>query len=157
MMPAGLPFVLYAGAIGLLVIGIAGIVLSQNLFRIILALAIAEAGANLLLVLAGWHWGGAAPILNQGKALETMVDPVPQALVLTAIVIGVGIQALALGLAIRAWRAYGTLEMRQLRNRMERDIAATAGTRPAGSRDAPAGARPTPAVPAAHRPSGETP
>lgn len=154
MMPAGLPFLFYAGAIGLLVIGISGIVLSRNLFRIILALALAEAGANLLLVLAGWHWGGSAPILGQGKALETMVDPVPQALVLTAIVIGVGIQALALALAVRAYRAYGTLDMRRLRNRMNRDIAAAAGIPAESSRDAPAGGRPTPPVPAAHRSGG---
>jgi multisubunit Na+/H+ antiporter MnhC subunit len=146
MMAVNLPFVLYAGAIGLLVIGIAGIVLSRDLFRIILALAIAEAGANLLLILAGYHWGGTAPILGQGKALETMVDPVPQALVLTAIVIGVGIQALALSLALQAYRAYGTLDMRQLRVRLDRDIRRQAGIRPAGSQDAPAGERPTPQV-----------
>ncbi len=156
-MSASLPFLFYAGAIGLLVIGISGIVLSQNLFRIILALAIAEAGANLLLVLAGWHWDGSAPILGQGKALATMVDPVPQALVLTAIVIGVGIQALALALAVRAYRAYGTLDMRLLRNRMNRDLATAAGLSPEGSRDAPAGQRPTPPVPPAHRPSRELP
>jgi len=156
MMAHNLPFVLYAGAIGLLVIGIAGIVLSQNLFRIILALAIAEAGANLLLVLAGYHWGGTAPILDQGKALATMVDPVPQALVLTAIVIGVGIQALALGLAIQAYRAYGTLEMRQLRDRLEQDIALDAGMAPSGSRQAPAGERPIPPVPAVQRRGSHT-
>ena len=150
-MDANLPFVFYSGAIGLLIIGITGLVLSQDLFRIILALAIAEAGANLLLVLAGYHWGGTAPILGQGKALETMVDPVPQALVLTAIVIGVGIQALALGLAMQAYRAYGTLDMRRLRNRLQRDISREAGIPPTSSREAPAGARPTPAVPALQR------
>ncbi len=102
--------VLYLGATGLLVIGIAGLVMSRHLFRMVLALVIAEAGANLLLVLAGYRWGGEAPIWLSGSFPQTMVDPVPQAMVLTAIVIGVGIQALAISLLIRVRRESGSLQ-----------------------------------------------
>lgn len=137
--------ILFAGAVGLVVIGIAGLVLSNHLFRMILALAIAEAGANLLLVLAGFRWGGVAPILQPGMSADTvMVDPVPQAMVLTAIVIGVGVQALALSLAIRAHAAYKTLDLRVLRERLEADLSAAAGVLPPGSQEAPAGERPLP-------------
>lgn len=129
--------VMFAGALGLLAIGIAGMVLSRHLFRMILALAIAEAGANLLLVLAGFRWDAVAPILRGEAAPATMVDPVPQAMVLTAIVIGVGVQALALSLVIRVRSAYGTLDMREVRARMEADLAAAAGVVPAGSQEEP--------------------
>lgn len=133
---------LYAGAIGLIVIGIAGIVISKNLFRILLALVIAEAGANMMLVLAGFRHDAVAPIVT-GQIMP-MVDPVPQAMVLTAIVIGVGIQALALSLIMRVYRAYGTLDMRVISRRLERDIADQAGVSPASSADEPAGGRPLP-------------
>ena len=44
-----------------------------------------------------------------------MVDPVPQALVLTAIVIGLAVLALALSLAIRLFHHYGTLNLKKIR------------------------------------------
>ncbi len=44
-----------------------------------------------------------------------MVDPVPQALVLTAIVIGVSVLALGLSLAIRLYAHYGTLNLRKIK------------------------------------------
>ena len=133
---------LYAGAIGLIVIGVTGIVISKNLFRILLALVIAEAGANMMLVLAGFRFDAIAPIVT-GQGTQ-MVDPVPQAMVLTAIVIGVGIQALALSLIMQVYRLYGTLDIRVLSRRLEQDIAGTAGISPAGSEEEPAGERPLP-------------
>jgi hypothetical protein len=62
---------------------------------------------------------------------------VPQALVLTAIVIGVGILALALSLALRVQRAYGTLDIREVRQRLEQDIVDEAGIELPSSSDAP--------------------
>jgi hypothetical protein len=69
---------------------------------------------------------------------------VPQALVLTSIVIGVGVQALALALAVRLRQAYGTLDLREIRVRMERDLDAQAGVVPPSSQEEPAGGRPLP-------------
>ena len=129
---------LLACAIGLIVIGFVGLVLGRNLFRIVLALSVAEAGGNLLLILVGFRYGGFAPILEPGRSVAGMVDPIPQAMVLTAIVIGVGVQALALALAVRARNAYGSLDVNVLRQRMEEEVDRDAGTTPAGSRDAPA-------------------
>ncbi len=133
--------ILYAGAIGLVVIGAAGLVMSHHLFRMVLALVVAEAGANLLLVLAGFRGEAVAPIL-MGQTQAVMVDPIPQVLVLTAIVIGVGVQALAVALMLRVQRAYGTLDIRELRRLMEQDICKAAGVAPLGSRQEPAGGRP---------------
>ena len=69
----------------------------------------------LLLVLAGFRWDAVAPILTGEMSAQAMVDPVPQAMVLTAIVIGVGVQALALSLVVRIHQRYATLDMREAR------------------------------------------
>ncbi len=130
--------ILFAGATGLLVIGIGGMVLSDHLYRMLLALAIAEAGANLMLVLAGYKWNSIAPIVTVSvEGISGMVDPVPQAMVLTAIVIGVGVQALALTMIIRIRNAYGTLSMRQIKQKMEEEFASMADL-PVETRSVPA-------------------
>jgi multicomponent Na+:H+ antiporter subunit C len=142
-----LELILYATAMGLITIGLAGLVLSRNLFRVVLALAIAEAGANLMLVLAGYRWDAVAPILlSQGQA-PRMVDPVPQAMVLTAIVIGVGVQALAISILIRIRQRYGTLERGEVAERMDAEIAASAGIPRDVSQEGPLGERPLPPIP----------
>jgi multicomponent Na+:H+ antiporter subunit C len=141
---ASIGVVFFVGAIGLSLIGIAGMLLSNHLFRMVLALAIAEAGANLLLILAGYRWDAFAPILVEGRPAQAMVDPVPQAMVLTAIVIGVGVQALALSLVIRVKQRYGTLDMRVARQRMQDELDKAAGVTPGRSQERPAGERPLP-------------
>ncbi len=117
--------ILYFGAVGLIGIGVAGLLLSNHLFRMVLALVIAEAGANLLLVLAGFRWNGEAPIAQAGLFPSLMVDPVPQAMVLTAIVIGVGIEALAIVLLIRVRQQGGSLSrsraLEQLQSALDRE------------------------------------
>ncbi|MCW5585057.1 MAG: NADH-quinone oxidoreductase subunit K [Chromatiales bacterium] len=144
-MSAAIGLVFFIGAISLCVIGIAGIVLSRHLFRMVLALAIAEAGANLLLVLSGYRWDAVAPIVTGSLSGQAMVDPVPQAMVLTAIVIGVGVQALALSLVIRIRQRYGTLDMQEARQRMQDELDNDAGVTPPRSQERPAGERPIPA------------
>ncbi len=129
-MPA-IEVVLYIGAIGLSVIGLAGLLVHNNVFRMLLALVMLEAGVNLLLVLSGFRLAGVAPIIlpeqMHNLSAISMNDPVPQALVLTAIVIGVGIQALGLALIMRIKAHYGTLNMLKIREQLEFDLAAHAG------------------------------
>lgn len=149
MIPLSLETILYSGAIGLVVIGVFGLVLSHHLFRMLLALAVAEAGGNLLVVLAGYRGEAIAPIIGYAAPGTPMVDPVPQALVLTAIVIGVGVQALAVAVLVRVYRAYGTLDLRELVEHMQGDIAKAAGIPRSTSTHAPAGERPLPPIPAA--------
>lgn len=109
---------LYAGATTLILIGIAGMVLQRHLLRILLALTLVEAGVNLFLIAAGFRPNAAAPIAVAGQFPASMVDPIPQALVLTAIVIGVGVLALALALALQLQRYYGTLDMAAIAARL---------------------------------------
>jgi multisubunit Na+/H+ antiporter MnhC subunit len=134
--------VLYFAAIALSLIGLFGLMASNNVFRMLLALIMFESGANLILVLSGYHVGGVAPIFQTATANGVMMnDPVPQALVLTAIVIGVGIQALALALIFKVKKHYNTLDMRIIRAKLEADIASDTGVRAAGSDEKPAGVR----------------
>lgn len=144
--------VVYVGAIGLVAIGALGLVLCDHLFRMLLALGIAESGANLLLILTGYRPDATAPIIGYGPVGASMVDPLPQVLVLTAIVIGVGVQAMAVSMLVRVYRAYGTLDVRELRRRMELEVSAAAGIPAPTSTQAPAGGRPLPPVPA-YRPT----
>mgnify|MGYP002639768248 FL=1 len=143
-----LHWLLYGGAVGLIVIGVVGVVTLNNIFRIVLALAIAEAGANLLLVIAGFRFDAIAPIFTSGMTAAVapnMVDPVPQAMVLTAIVIGVGIQALALALAVRVYQHYKTLDIREIHAMMMADIDGGMGVKALLSPGSVVGERPTPA------------
>jgi multicomponent Na+:H+ antiporter subunit C len=106
----------YIGAIGLIIIGLYLVLTKRNLIKIIIGLDLFETGIFILLVCTGYIKGGTAPIFSKtGLNPALMVDPVPQALVLTAIVIGVATLALALSLAIRLYRHYGTLDMRKIR------------------------------------------
>jgi multisubunit Na+/H+ antiporter MnhC subunit len=139
--------ILYTTAIGLIAIGLAGVVLSTHMFRMVLALVIAEAGANLMLVLAGYRWDAVAPILTTQGQPPVMVDPVPQALVLTAIVIGVGVQALAVTILIRIRQRFATLDRKTAAERMDAEIAATLGSSRDISQEAPLGERPLPPIP----------
>jgi len=106
----------YIGAGGLILIGLYMVLVKTNLIKIILGLSFLDTGTHVLLVAIGYVRGRTAPILSEGMPETTaMVDPVPQALVLTAIVIGVGVLALALGLSIQVYRHYGTLDVRNIR------------------------------------------
>ncbi len=106
----------YIGAFGLIFIGLLIILIKHNLIKVIIGLSILETGVNLFLISVGYISKGTAPIFSKpGIEAKVMVDPVPQALVLTAIVIGVAVLALALSLAIRLYKHYGTLDLRKIK------------------------------------------
>jgi len=109
-------YIYYIGAFGLILIGLYIILVKHNLIKVIVGLGILDTGVNLFLISVGYITKGTAPIFSRpGIDSEHMVDPVPQALVLTAIVIGVAVLALALSLAIKLYQHYGTLNLRKVR------------------------------------------
>jgi len=63
----------------------------------------------------GYVSGRSAPILSEGIGPNQAVDPIPQALVLTAIVIGVATTAMALSVAMLIYEKYGTLNIEEIR------------------------------------------
>ena len=125
--PQQLGMILYTGAIALIVIGLFAIVTRHHIIRILLGLTILEAGVNLMLVAGGFRTGAIAPIITDAQqAGVAMVDPIPQALILTAIVIGVGVLALALALTVEVYRSFGTLDTRELAARIAMEQTETA-------------------------------
>ncbi len=87
----------------------------RNLIKMIIGLSVMTDGIHLLLVSLGYRADGIAPILSPDRVNDlsefasAAVDPVPQALVLTSIVINMGILALALSLAIKLYKHHNTL------------------------------------------------
>jgi multicomponent Na+:H+ antiporter subunit C len=103
----------------LLGVGLYGLLVKRNLLKKVLGLAIIEHAVNLFLILVGYRKGGVAPILLPGADpadfAARSVDPLPQALVLTSIVIGLGLVMLMVALSLRIHERHGTLDATQLR------------------------------------------
>lgn len=89
----------------LILIGAWGALTNRNLLRMVVAFTIADTGVNIVIVAVGHMRGRTAPILDKvvstADAVQRIIDPVPQALVLTAIVIGLGVTALMLAYIYR--------------------------------------------------------
>jgi len=106
----------YTGCFGLVLIGLYIVLVKSNLIKIVIGINLIDTGVNLFLVSVGYIQMGTAPIFSEAQAAgREMVDPVPQALVLTAIVIGVSVAALALSVAVRLYEHYGTLDLSRVR------------------------------------------
>jgi multisubunit Na+/H+ antiporter MnhC subunit len=95
-------------------IGLYGVVLQRNLIKIILSIAIMEYSVYLFLILIGYVRGGTVPIITPHFEHGPYVDPLPQALVLTAIVIGLATKALLLSVAIRLYKHFGSFDIRKI-------------------------------------------
>ena len=99
----------------LFAIGIYCIAVKRNLVKIIIGLGIAEYAVNLFFVLIGYRMNGRVPIFEKYQEIKEMVDPLPQALVLTSIVIGLSVTALLVAIAIKLYEKYGTFDITQIR------------------------------------------
>lgn len=96
----------------LVVLGLWGMLTQKNIIKIIIGFSIMDTGIHLLIVSIGYIKDRTAPIMD--KAVESasrVVDPVPSALVLTAIVIGLAVTALMLTYAIKLFEIKGSLEI----------------------------------------------
>jgi multicomponent Na+:H+ antiporter subunit C len=109
---------IFGGSILLILIGLYAALTKRSLIKIIIGLSIVDGGIHLLLIGIGYVKNGTAPIFSPGfeNSTANMVDPVPQALVLTAIVIGFAVTAVALSLVIRLYRHHNTLEIDEIKN-----------------------------------------
>ncbi len=108
--------IVYVLAILLFVIGLYGIIVKRSLMKIAISLMIIEYAINLIFALIGYREGGTAPIYSKGLGNNVLfVDPIPQALVLTSIVIGLGTTALLVSFAVRIYEKYDTFDVRKIR------------------------------------------
>ncbi|MFA4990966.1 MAG: sodium:proton antiporter [Candidatus Omnitrophota bacterium] len=96
-------------------IGLYGVLRKRNIVKIIMGIAIMSYSVNLFFVLLGYKFRGRAPIDAHDQGIVNMVDPIPQALVMTSIVIGLAVMALLIAISIRLYEKYGTLDITKIR------------------------------------------
>lgn len=109
MIPYVLCFILF-------LVGFYGIITRRNIVKIVICLSIMEFSIFLFFALIGYIEGGVAPILNPSEPDKIYVDPLPQALVLTAIVIGLATTSMLLAIVIRLYKKYKTFDIRKINN-----------------------------------------
>lgn len=109
---------IYILTITLLGMGIYAVIAKRHIIKKIIGLATMEYAINLFLILVGYKSGGIAPIADANTSSMELaakaVDPLPQALVLTSIVIGLGTLALMASLAIKLYEKYKTFDMSEI-------------------------------------------
>ena len=99
----------YIAAVALILIGLATVIFKRNLIKIVIGITLIESGVNLFLIALAYRQDSVAPIYH-GTGSRLMSLPVPHALTLTSIVIGVAVLALMLTLVIHLYRHYKTLD-----------------------------------------------
>ena len=108
----------YYFAIIFMAIGIYAVVAKENLIKKVMGLNIFTGGIHLFLISLGYKAGGIAPImttLNTNYFVISAVDPLPQALVLTSIVIDFSVTALALITITLIYDKFRTIDAKKLR------------------------------------------
>jgi multisubunit Na+/H+ antiporter MnhC subunit len=96
--------------------GLYGVITRRNLIKIAISMSIMEVSTFLFFALIGYVDNGMAPIVDPAAPDQIYVDPLPQALVLTAIVIGLATTSLLMAVIIRIYRKYKTFDIREIRN-----------------------------------------
>jgi multisubunit Na+/H+ antiporter MnhC subunit len=100
----------------LFLVGLYGILTRRSLIKIVISKSIMEMSIFLILILIGYIDHGLAPILKPDAPDQIYVDPLPQAMVLTAIVISLATTAMLMAIAIRLYRKYKTFDIREIKS-----------------------------------------
>jgi energy-converting hydrogenase B subunit E len=99
----------------LILIGLWGMLTHRNILRIIVGFSLIDTGIHIVIVATGYVANRTAPIvdsaLSRSDAPSNAVDPIPSALVVTAIVIGLSVTAVMLAYAIRLYESRKTLSI----------------------------------------------
>jgi len=100
-------------------LGLYCLIAKRHIIKKIIGMVLIEYSMNLFLILIGYRINGLAPILlpemNRVQFSQYGVDPLPQALVLTSIVIGLGTLALMAAYAMKLYEKYRTFDMSEIR------------------------------------------
>lgn len=112
----------YWGIAILMLVGIYGMTAKTNLLKKLMGMNILQVGVILFFLSYSPKLGGTIPVLDPTRGEPPLpqdyANPLPQALMLTAIVVGVATTGVALALLVRIHRKYGTLEEDELLERM---------------------------------------
>ena len=107
-----------AATIGALVAVASYLIMQRRIIQVVLGMSVLSHAANLMIVASGWVGDGKAPIVPKKEGFLDpflYVDPLPQAMVLTAIVISLAVTAFLLALALFAYRRFGTDDIDKIR------------------------------------------
>lgn len=103
-------------------IGFTTLLLNRNIIKKIIGFNFMDTGVYLFLAAKGYVAGRVAPIVVDGVTdFETYINPIPSGLVLTGIVVSVSVSAFFLALAVRLYRAYGTLDLEEIVTKMQKE------------------------------------
>lgn len=103
-------------------VGFTMLLLHRNLIKKIMGLNIMDTAVYLFLAAKGYIEGRKVPIIVDGiQDASAYINPIPSGLVLTGIVVSVSITAFSLALIQRIYRHYGTIELRELLERVQKE------------------------------------
>ena len=103
-------------------IGFTTLLLNRNIIKKIIGFNFMDTGIYLFLAAKGYVAGRTAPIVVDGVTdFEAYINPIPSGLVLTGIVVSVSVSAFFLALAVRLYRAYGTLDLEEIVTKMQEE------------------------------------
>jgi multicomponent Na+:H+ antiporter subunit C len=98
----------------LLMVGFYAVIAKLNLIKKLIGLSLFQAAVFLLYITMGKVEGGTAPIFSSATGEQLFSNPLPQVLILTAIVVGISTTALGLGIVVRIKEEYGTIEENEI-------------------------------------------
>lgn len=113
----------YVLTVVLLLIGLHGMLVKQNLMKKLIGMNVFQGAIILFFIVYGYKTGGSVPILDPELGTDPVRydNPIPHGLMLTAIVVSVATTGVGLALLIRIYRAFGTLDEAELLARMRED------------------------------------
>lgn len=112
--------IIYALIATLMFVGIYGIVMKNNLIKKLMAMNVMQVAVIFFYLTLGLKLGGTIPVEIPGITnIDAYINPLPHALMLTAIVVSLSTTGVALALMIRIQRHYKTIEEDELLRRMD--------------------------------------
>lgn len=105
-------------------IGFSTLLISGNIIKKIIGFNFMDSAVYLYLASKGYIAGRVAPIvenINAPVEYERYINPIPAGLVLTGIVVSVAVSSFFLALAVRLYRAYGTLNLDEIVRTMQKE------------------------------------
>jgi len=111
--PENIKIIVTIGSISLFFVGLFGLLTQRHLIKIFMSIAIMETSLFLLFIGLTFSNEKIAPIVTQSH-INNMNDPIPHAMILTAIVIGMAVLALGVSFAIEYYKLTGKTDINEM-------------------------------------------
>ncbi|MBU1043523.1 MAG: sodium:proton antiporter [Candidatus Omnitrophica bacterium] len=95
-------------------IGIYGVLVKRNIIKLIISTMILNYAVYILLVLMGFRWQGQVPVFVSDQEINFMVDPLPQSMVMVAMIVGLAVTALLVAVAMRLYQQFKTFDIKEI-------------------------------------------